>query len=345
MAAGKHERILLLQLKRIGDFILTAPAVAALRRAHPAAEIVAVVPASVAGLARCFPGITSVRTYAPGALNLRTWATIAAGAWDLCLDFAGTDRTAFMTRLSRARRRVGYHKFADSASKQLAYTRLCEASVRDLHTVDFHLALVAEAGAEGTRSAGGTAADAFRLPQPAVTRVEAKLRAGGVRGAFAVIQAGSAREEKFWLADRWAEVARVMVEEKGLQIVLTGLDDATERAHLAELRRALKVPFVDFTGRLSLVESAAAIAAADIVLGADSMAMHLAAMFGKPQVVLFGPTNAFHWRPRHARAVVVLASEDGAAADFSPRAAGAPMNLISTAAVTDAMRAALRQPA
>lgn len=343
MAAGnKHERILLLQLKRIGDFILTAPAVATLRRAHPNAEIVAVVPSSVAGLACCFPGITSVRAYAPRTLNLRTWATIAAGAWDWCFDFAGTDRTAFMTRLSRAKRRAGYRKFADSTSKQLAYSQLCEASVRDLHTVDFHLALVAESAPQATESAASRPADVFRLPAEVATQMQTKLRDEGVRDRFAVIQAGSARQEKFWLADRWAEVARTMAEEKGLQVVLTGLDDATERAHLAELRQALKVPFIDLTGRLSLLETAAVIAAADIVLGVDSMAMHLAAMFEKPQVVLFGPTNAFHWRPRHPGAVVVQASENGVATHFVPKAAGAPMNLISTATVTGAMRAALR---
>lgn len=347
MEAEKHERILLLQLKRIGDFILTAPAVAALRRAHPHAEIVAVVPSSVAGLASCFPGITGVRAYAPRTLNLRTWVTIAAGVWDWCFDFAGTDRTAFMSRLSRAKHRVGYRKFADTASKQLAYTQLCEASVRDLHTVDFHLALVAEAqaDAQGGKTSAPDAAEVFRLPSSIIVRTQTKLREAGVCGPFAVIQAGSAREEKFWLADRWAEVACAIVEEKGLQIVLTGLDDATERAHLAELRQAMKVPFVDFTGRLSLLESAAVIAAAEIVLGVDSMAMHLAAMFEKPQVVLFGPTNAFHWRPRHDRAAVVFAAGDAVAEKLEPKAAGAPMNLISTGTVTDAMRAALRQPA
>ena len=56
-------RILLIQLKRIGDFILTAPAVAALRRAEPAAEIVAVVPAMVEDVAHCIPGLDRVLPY------------------------------------------------------------------------------------------------------------------------------------------------------------------------------------------------------------------------------------------------------------------------------------------
>jgi len=40
-------RILLIQLKRIGDSILTAPAVEALRAAYPKAEIVMLMPNKV----------------------------------------------------------------------------------------------------------------------------------------------------------------------------------------------------------------------------------------------------------------------------------------------------------
>lgn len=338
MAATVRERILLLQLKRIGDFILTAPAVAALRREHPEAEIVAVVPSSVADVAACFSGLSSVLPYRPGSPNLRTWASILAGSWDWCLDFAGTDRSALMTRLSRAKHRVGYAKFADTASRRIAYTQLCDASVRNLHTVDFHLALSNEAikGAIKSSSTG------FLLPAPMLAWAKSKLPEFGIRGPFAVIQAGSAREEKFWIAGRWAAVAEAVATEKGMQIVLTGLDDATESAHLAELRSALKIPFVDLTGKLSLIQTASVIASADLVLGVDSMAMHLAAMFERPQVVLFGPTNPFHWRPRHPRAVVVVAGYEAPVTEFQPRSEGGEMNLISTAIVTDAMRAALR---
>ena len=62
-------RILLLQLKRIGDGILTAPAVAWLRAAHPHAEIVATVPASFAELFGCLTGVDRVLAYKNGALN------------------------------------------------------------------------------------------------------------------------------------------------------------------------------------------------------------------------------------------------------------------------------------
>jgi ADP-heptose:LPS heptosyltransferase len=338
-------RILLLQLKRIGDFILTAPAVAALREAFPQAEIVAIVPANVAELAGCFPGLDCVLPYGGRSLNLPVWASLLIGEWDLCLDFTGTDRSALMAWLSRAKQSVGYAKFASDGWRARAYTQLCEASVRDLHTVDFHLSLVATAvpllspfaDPASTPVLASPADTAFlRIPSPAPCSLPCPAP-----GAlpFAIVHIGTAREEKFWLDERWAEVIAHVA--KTHQVILTGTNEGLERPHLDRLRTLLRVPYVDLTGKLSLVELAALIGRCDLALGVDSMAMHLAAMFQRPQVVLFGPTNPWHWRPRHARAQVTAAAHQDPSTEFAPKAKGADMNLISTPQVLSAINRAL----
>ena len=353
-------RILLLQLKRIGDTILTAPAVAALRERHPDAEIVMVVPESVAGLVACFTGASRVLAYRSLSLNAGLWASIALGEWDACYDFTGTDRSALMCALSRAKQRHGYTKFAHGLRAK-AYTHLCEASVRDLHTVDFHLALV-ERGARSMEHGAGKWLAIATCEDQRSTRVP--------QGRYAVVHIGTAREEKFWPAERWAEViSHVLSAESPLQapssvpyaepsvlhapcsmphagpsVLLTGTNAGIERPHLDKLRAMLTTPVVDLTGQLSLVELAAVIDQCDLAIGVDSMAMHLAAIFGRPQVVLFGPTNPFHWRPRHARAVVLAAGHEGPVTDFHPKAKGAPMELISTRMVVDAIHRALSSP-
>ncbi len=322
-------RILLLQLKRIGDFILTAPAVAALREAWPEAELVTVVPESVAGLARCMPGLDNVLPYASGSLNLPVWASLLVGEWDLCLDFTGNDRSALMAWLSRAKRSLGYAKWGSEGWRARAYTELCDASVRDLHTVDFHLALVA-AALEKTL-APPSQNSPFLAPPPFPESLPL--------APFAVVHIGTAREEKFWRVERWAEVIGHLSRTHG--IVLTGTNAGLERPHLDKLRSLLRVPYTDLTGQLSLEELAALIARCDLALGVDSMAMHLAAMFRRSQVVLFGPTNPFHWRPRHDHALVIAAGHGTPLTEFSPRAKGADMNLISTTQVLGAMGQAL----
>jgi ADP-heptose:LPS heptosyltransferase len=317
-------RILILQLKRIGDCILTAPAIAALHAAQPDAEIVLVTPDSVAELAACFVGVTRVLPYRQWSFNLRAWTSVLAGVWDACYDFTGTDRSALMTKLSRATQRHGYAKFAKGLRAK-AYTHLCDAIVRELHTVDFHLALI------GSRAISGPS-----LQIPAET---SRGRNAPTTSPYAVVHIGTAREEKFWPAERWAEIINQLAGTH--HVVLTGTNAGIERPHLDQLRSLLKAPITDLTGQLSLVQLASVIEHCDLALGVDSMAMHLAALFEKPQVVLFGPTNPFHWRPRHARAVVLAAGHDRPVETFQPKAKGAPMELISTQMVVDAIRRAL----
>ncbi len=338
------QRILLIQLKRIGDFILTAPAVEAVRAAYPKAEIVLLVQKQVAALAACLPSVNRVVTYATGGANIEAWSSAIAGEWDVCLDFTGTDRSALIVTLSRAAQRIGYAKFSGRGLRRLAYTRLCGASVRELHTVDFHLALVAEARlkAEGRRQkdegSGSASRGAFAVPPETKLRADSLLREPGLTGRFAIVHPGTAREEKFWLDERWAEVIRALHEDFHLPVVLTGAGDGLEQPHLLALKQMLKVPVVDLTGKLTLVELLALISRCEVILGVDSMAMHLAAMLAKPQIALFGPTNPFHWRARHERALVLTPLQAEPQTVFTPQGKKREMKQISTEAVRSAMR-------
>ena len=57
----------------------------------------------------------------------------------------------------------------------------------------------------------------------------------------------------------------------------------------------------------------------------DTAAMHVAAAFQVPQVALFGPTNPFHWAPRHPRAIV-LQSGVPEGSPLTAKQTGAPMS-------------------
>lgn len=328
------QRILVIQLKRIGDFILTVPAVATLRAANPEAEIVMVVPAAVADLARCIPAVNRVLIYHAGRTNMETWATAIAGKWDACLDFTGTDRSALLTKLSHARRRIGYAKFAGSGLRKLAYNERCEASVRQLHTVHFHQALVQQY-LGGTPPAGSSVP--FRIPPGFRKQTEDRFKQAGVQGSYAIFHPGTAREEKFWLDERWAELAQRIHHDRHLTIVLTGAGDGLEKPHLRQIKKLLRVPVIDLTGQLTLVELAVLLEKCAFIVGVDSMAMHLASLFSRPQVALFGPTNPFHWRPLHDRGIVLQGENSDFAQSFHPQSPGCEMKLISTDAVIRAI--------
>ena len=329
------QRILIIQLKRLGDFILTIPVVPALRAAFPSAELVMVVPSAVAELARCVSSLDRVISFHPGRPNLETWTTALAGEWDACLDFSCSDRSALLTKISRAKRRVGYAKHARRLRK-FAYNALSEASVRDCHTVDFHLALLGELGLQPS---GNLRSAPLRLPADARSHAKSLLDRAGVAGRYAIVHPGTAREEKFWVDERWAEVCARLRDHHHLSVVLTGTGEGIELPHLESLRKHLRVPVADFTGELNLVEFAAVVAGCEVIVGVDSMAMHLASLFSKPQLALFGPTNPYHWRPRHDRARVLMPSSDEPLAQFTPKTKRQEMRGIAASSVSRALDA------
>src|SRR6184192_3333366 len=84
-------KILLLQLKRIGDLILTTPAIAALRQSFPQAQLTLVVSQESADL---LPAISNVDRILIARRNLRDLAlfsSVATRRFDYCIDFTRND--------------------------------------------------------------------------------------------------------------------------------------------------------------------------------------------------------------------------------------------------------------
>ena len=127
--------------------------------------------------------------------------------------------------------------------------------------------------------------------------------------------------------------------------MLTSGDSSLEQTHIAEIKARLREPILDLSGKVDLLTLAALIARAALLVGVDSAPTHLAAALRTPQVVLYGPTNPFHWRPRSSPAVILQGGMDAPVTNFSPEHRRGTMNEISTQQVIDAMEALLSAPA
>jgi len=333
--------ILLIQLKRIGDLILTTPSIAALRGKFPNASISLVVSAAVKEL---LPAITyidkvfEVRGKTDDALD---WIALSLGKFDYCLDFTRNDRSSFLTFLSGARKRItSDHPNLRTKLRARSYNVFVEAPVGDLHTVDYHLGLLKPLGVEN-------ASRAIQLHLPDETRAKANelLRAAHIADDFVCFHPGSARAEKFWDANRWAEVIDHCARETGMKCVLTGGCSSAEQAQIAAIKATTKSAPIDLSGKTTLLTLAALVRKARLLVTVDSAPMHFAAAWETPQVVLFGPTNPYHWHPRTESAMVLLGGNDGPVTEFKPKQRAVLMNQISTKTVIDAMESLLSAPA
>ncbi len=115
--------------------------------------------------------------------------------------------------------RAAYQKFiGTSFPRRLVYNGRSDASVRDLHTIDYHLALLNSCGIETTKGA--------RPPSPTLKPPSPAYRLPGkFQGCpFVLIHPGTARPEKLWSMDGWCEVIDHL-HDQGHAIVVTGGSD------------------------------------------------------------------------------------------------------------------------
>jgi ADP-heptose:LPS heptosyltransferase len=319
-------RILALQLKRIGDLVLTTPALAALK-ALPDANVTLAVDQSTSGLLPAIPNIDAAIVFGRGR-GWAPWQQLLTGQYDAVYDFTGTDRSALATAISRAGSRTTFAWVKKKRLRALAYNRFVESSVRERHTMDHYLDL-----ASSNQQSNRDAAPVLR-PESGDRKPESVQS----RGVYAVIHPGAARREKFWIADRWVEVARHLIEDRNLSVIITTGPDGIERGHAAEIQSTIRDPRSATDTPPDLCAFASILAHAAVVVSVDTAAVHLAAAFRRPQVALFGPTNPFHWRPRHDRAAVISAAQpDAPMTDFTPRMKGAAMERIPTSTVIRAI--------
>jgi ADP-heptose:LPS heptosyltransferase len=124
-----------------------------------------------------------------------------------------------------------------------------------------------------------------------------------------VIHPGAAYPSRRWPPERFAEVARWAVAE-GHSVVLTGGPDEVDLADHVRVSAGLRAEAL-LAGRTSLLELAAQISAARLVVCGDTGVAHLATAFGTPSVLLFGPTAPSRWGPPQDPRHVVIWHGDG----------------------------------
>jgi heptosyltransferase-2/heptosyltransferase-3 len=167
--------------------------------------------------------------------------------------------------------------------------------------------------------------------------------AQGLAGArMLVLHAGTAGPDKLWFPERWAEVADAL-QADGARVVLTG--GPGEQALAAEIAARMRTPALILVGETSVGQLSALLRLAELVLGADSGPLHLAAAQGVRTVHLYGPSDAGRFGPwgdplRHVVVREALWCSPCGVFNACPRGLARPecMDLIGVARVVDAAR-------
>jgi ADP-heptose:LPS heptosyltransferase len=266
------QRILVIRLSALGDFIMALPAMAAIRRHHPSADITLLTTKPLAELGKRSGWFNHVEIDAkPGWRDLSAWRRLRrwlrAGQFARVYDLQSQDRTALYFRLFWPGRRPEWSGIAKGASH-----RHSDPNRRHMHALDIHAAQLALAGI----------AD---IPPADLTWLDEKISKLGLPSRIALLVPGSAphRPAKRWPTERYAALAQRLVDAKITPVVI----GTAEEKELADVIRALCPKARDLTGQTTLFQIAALARKAVVAVGNDTGPMHLIAMVGCRVVSLF----------------------------------------------------------
>ncbi|HXD87312.1 MAG TPA: glycosyltransferase family 9 protein, partial [Urbifossiella sp.] len=272
------QRIALVKPSALGDIVHALPVLSALRDRFPQSAITWVVNKAYEPLLLGHPDLTDTLAFDRGASRrgIRSAASYAVSfarelrrrRFDLVFDLQGLLRTGLMCLATGAPRIVGFANAREGS--RFAYTdRVRVDDAGTLHAVDRYWRVVEALGAGGGQKR-------FHVPISIEARNWAAAELRNFPRPIVAVAVGAKWSTKRWPPGHFAELLRTIPGS----CVFVGTGDDT--ALSLEVMRHLPQPARDFTGRTSLPQLAALLAAADAMVGNDTGPLHLAAALGTP---------------------------------------------------------------
>ena len=305
-------KILFVKLGAIGDIVHALPALAAIRRALPEAQLDWVVEARSAEILRGNPLIGklievdthSVRSsWSPERILVeirRQTSDLRSGRYDIAIDLQGLLKSAAIAKISGAKRRIGFDKAnLREPAARLMYSDKVPVP-QGINVIDKNLALVREALAIEV-------GDVYEFPiaTSADHRLEADAIASRSARPFALLNPGGGWVTKLWRAADFGRLAKRLSEDSGLEpMIVTGPGEAKLAAEAREHGGGIELIHAEpsLKGFFELAKRSA------IYVGGDTGPTHIAVAAGAPVVGLFGPTE--WWRNGSPRADDICVGRD-----------------------------------
>ncbi len=297
-------RILVREVNWVGDAVLTLPALEALDRRFPLAEITLLARPWVAGLFAGHPAIDRIIEYRSEDTHRgfrgrwRLAAELKQGRFDLAVLFPNSTDAALIPWLAGIPRRVGH---PTDGRRWLLTHPVSSRTAAGRHQVERYLTIVRGLGADGTTPT-------LRLPvtEEAHRRGSELLLQHGILATrpLVALNPGSVYgSAKRWPADRFATMADALMESRGATIILVGSEG--ERPLLDEVAAHMRRSAVNLGGRTDLLTLLGVLARVHLLVSNDTGAMHVAAAVGTPVLAIFGPTDELATGPLGRSACLV----------------------------------------
>lgn len=305
----KYRNVLCVRPDNLGDVLMTTPALRALKQAVPGRKITLLTSRAGAAIAPFIPEIDDCiefdvpwcrhSTFSSVPELEKTLGEIRARNFDAAVLFTVFSQnplpSAMLCYMAGVPAVAGYCR--ENPYYLINYWLVDDEPLSAIrHEVVRQLDLVKTLGADI-----GDESLSLSVPEPALKKLPSRLRALGVdpHEPRLVLHAGASEVKRRFSAEIFADAARMIGDELGCRVLLTGLESERDLAGYIAGRAGPKA--VPLAGELNLEELIALIKSSALVISNNTGPAHIAAAVKTPVVVLYALTNPQHtpWKVRH----------------------------------------------
>lgn len=282
---GSVRKILVIQVSRIGDTLLSTPTLRAIAEYFPEAELTVLGHPKRVDILRNIPFIARVGKISKNSAWLRGW--LRPKTYDLAFVF-GYDEALVRYATRAARETVAMVQQTPSVNRALA------AAIESPAAMSRHAVLMQYALIESLGIPLKERALAYRVMPEEQAWARRELDGRGLQGRFPLVglQIASFPTKGYrdWPVENFSELAKRIIDAfpKAHFLIFGGdLEKDRTQALAAQLGRAAS----HFAGALSLRQTAALMSCLDFYIGVDTGPTHIMGALHKPMMALYHPSS------------------------------------------------------
>lgn len=314
------ERILIIQMSRLGDVVQTLPLIVRLRQAYPYAQIAILCQNTLAPIARAsglveetiwFTDAHAAQMLQPDQLvDLKLIAEIVQAmpelgrGYDLVINLTHTLAAARLCECIPTQARLGRVNTYPNEKRVLGmwgkylYAASQHRLFNTFNLVDMYV------GMGGMTHA--PVSSYLPVIPTAGTIAMRLLRENGYKGTgqLVALQIGANHMHRAWPVQSFAALAETLCASGSYEIIVLGT--APEEPLTAEFGRLFKRPFVSLTGKTGIMDLAAVLKQCDLLISNDTGTVHIAAAVGTQVLGLYFSTAYYSETAPYGQGNVIL---------------------------------------
>lgn len=274
--------ILIIQLRQLGDVLVTTPVISSLKKRFPDARISFLTEENAYDILSGNPYLDEIITIKRKSSiyeQINVIRDIRKKRFDLVIDYMVNPRTAYITFFSGAKVTIGYaYRFRRHFYK-------IAAEPKGEYATDYKLSILSILGISGKDNKSY-----IDVPQDATDKISSYLRSVGVKEDDFLIcmDATHRRITRKWTGKGFAEVADRLKEEYDAKILF--MWGPGEREEVEQIMAMCRHRHLISPGT-KIKELAALLKRADLLIGNCSFPRHVAVSQGTPTLVILGATG------------------------------------------------------